>query len=140
MVSLVRYPAPAKPGTGGTVGRDPVAITNPRGRSTRPSTLTAPGRVNTAWPRSASMPSRASTSAVSVAATVSTALCTAVIASAKLAPRAAAWISVLDGTHPVNVHSPPISPADTSSVRARAAAPAWAAASPAAPPPITIRS
>ena len=45
------------------------------------------------------------------------------------AARAAASIGALDGTHPVNVHSPPGSPYATSEVRARAAAPAWAATS-----------
>lgn len=40
----------------------------------------------------------------------------------------------------VNVHSPPISSSETSSVRARVAAAARAAPSPAAPPPITTRS
>ncbi len=72
-----------------------------------------------------------------IAATVSR---TAVIAAGNAAPRAAASIRVLDGTHPVNVHSPPILPSDIRSVRAPAAAPARAAPSPAAPPPITTRS
>jgi hypothetical protein len=62
------------------------------------------------------------------------------MAPGKAVLRAAASISVLDGTHPVNVHSPPISPSATSSTRAPVAAPARAAPSPAAPPPITIRS
>jgi hypothetical protein len=82
------------------------------------------------------MPSAASTSVVSVAAIAATACRTAVIAPGNAAP----WISVLDGTHPVNVHSPPISPSETSSGRAPVATAAWAAPSPAAPPPITIRS
>jgi hypothetical protein len=78
---------------------------------------------------------------VSVAAIIPTPERTAAIAWTKLAPRAAASISVLDGTHPVNVHSPPISPSDTSSTLAPAAAAARAAPSPAAPPPpTTIRS
>jgi hypothetical protein len=121
-------------------GRDPVAITKPRARSARPSALTSRGEVKTAVPRSTSMPSRVSTSAVSVAAIVVTAPRAAAIASAKLAPRPADSISVFDGTHPVKVHSPPISPSETSSTRVPAAAPARAAPSPAAPPPITIRS
>jgi hypothetical protein len=75
-----------------------------------------------------------------VAAIAATAVRTAAIAAGNGAPLAAASISVLDGTHPVNVHSPPISPSDTSTVRAPAAAPARAAPSPAAPPPITARS
>jgi hypothetical protein len=86
------------------------------------------------------MPSRARTPAVSVAAMPVTAVRTAAIAAGKATPRAADSMSVLDGTHPVNVHSPPISPSETSSVRAPAAAPARAAPSPAAPPPMTTRS
>ena len=79
------------------------------------------------------MPFAASASGVSVAAI-------AAMAAGKAVLRAAASISVLDGTHPVNVHSPPISSSDTSSTRAPAVAPVRAAPSRAAPPPITIRS
>jgi len=106
----------------------------------RPPALASRGEVKTAPQRRTSMPSRASTSAVSVAAIILTARRTAAIASGKLTPRAAASIGVLDGTHPVDVHSPPISSSLTSGVRPPAAALARAAPSPAAPPPITTRS
>jgi len=56
----------------------------------RPPALASRGEVKTAPQRRTSMPSRASTSAVSVAAIVLTARRTAAIASGKLAPRAAA--------------------------------------------------
>ncbi len=86
------------------------------------------------------MPSRRRAGPSSVAATRATASWTLPIAVRKSHPCAAASMSVLDGTQPTNVQSPPGGPSLTNAVLAPALTPARAAAIPAAPPPITSRS
>ena len=86
------------------------------------------------------MPSLARAFASSVAAIRSTARRTCDIASSKPTPAAAAASSVLDGTHPVNVQSPPTGPSCTMTTLARRRRASRAATRPPAPPPITTRS
>ena len=75
-----------------------------------------------------------------MAAIVSTARCTAAMASPNESPRAAAASSALEGTQPVNVQSPPTGPSWTSSVDAPRRVAARAAPRPPVPPPTTTRS
>lgn len=139
-VSLVRGPISAKPGIGGTMGREPVATTKRRLRKVRPPTSTRSGAVNRAKPSMTPMPSRARAAASSVAAIRSTAAWTAAMAWAKGAPRAAAARSALEGTQPVKVQSPPTGPSCTMTALAPRRRASRAATSPPAPPPTTTRS
>src|SRR6266568_3451088 len=82
MVSLVRYSVSARPGTGDSAGRDPVAITNLSARTRRPPTVISRREAKAARPRRTSMPPAARTCAVSVAAIADTAWRTAAIVAA----------------------------------------------------------
>lgn len=111
----------------------------------RPAPPCGPGADR--WPRrrrrqpwSTSTLSRRNPSSSSREAMMAMARRTAAIAVEKDSPRAAASMSVLDGTHPVKVQSPPMGPSWTSSGRAPARAAARAAAMPPGPPPTTMRS
>jgi hypothetical protein len=124
IVSLVRYAASARPGTGGTAGDAPVARTARRKVIVRPSTSTVDGPVNLASPVRTLTPSRAracgeSTGAIRLAAawtwaitagrstrTPSTWTPNRCAVRAAAADRAAARIA-FDGTHPVHRQSPP---------------------------------
>jgi hypothetical protein len=157
IVSLVRYAASARPGTGGTAGDAPVARTARRKVIVRPSTSTVDGPVNLASPVRTLTPSRAracgeSTGAIRLAAawtwaitagrstrTPSTWTPNRCAVRAAAADRAAARIA-FDGTHPVHRQSPPGRSRSTSRTLAPTLAAVLAATTPAVPPPTTTRS
>lgn len=139
-MSVVRYGTCVRPGIGGRAGRAPVASTMRRARNGRPSMSISPSPRSRACPRTTSIPLRRSAGSSSVAATRCTVARTRCRASENASPPAAAASSVLDGTHPVKVQSPPGGPADTRITRWPAPIAVVAAASPAAPAPITSTS
>jgi hypothetical protein len=67
-VSLVRYPASARPGTGSATARPPVAMIARANSSRRPSTSMTLRETNLAWPKYTSTPSERSRSAESLRA------------------------------------------------------------------------
>ena len=131
---------PARPSMGGMAGREPAAITIRGAVTRRSSTATVSWVISRARPSRTATPRWRHTSADSVAAMRSTTARTRSMASPKPSPAAAAAIRVLEGTHPVKVQSPPMGPSVTRATSAPAHSPVRTAASPAAPPPTTMRS
>ena len=140
-VSLVRGWASARPGmSSGTVGLDPVASTMRDAVMRLSPTATVSWVTSRPRPSITVAPSPRSTSADSVAATRSTVERTRAMAAGKSSPSRAAASSVLEGTQPVKVQSPPGAESVTRATSAPAQSAARTAPRPAAPPPITIRS
>ena len=139
-VSLVSGWAAASPGMSGSEGLEPVASTI-RGAVMRLSpTATVSWVTRRARPSITAIPSLRSTSADSVVAMCSTVARTRAMASAKSSPSRAAASTVLDGTQPVKVQSPPGAESVIMATSAPTLRAARTAPSPAAPPPTTIRS
>ena len=160
IVSLVRKPASASPGTGGTPARPPVAMTARRKRRRGPPgppTSISSGETKRPSPRKTSTPSPAKRRALSLSLIFARSRRIRAMAAPKSSPPAvagppnpsalrraasqerAARITPFEGTQPMFRQSPPIKCRSTIAARAPRPAEPAAETSPAVPAPIATR-